>query len=209
MLRFIIADDHTVVRAGLKKLLMEEFPTAFVDDVPDAEELIKKVIREKWDVVITDINMPGRSGLEALVQIKDIDPKLPVLVLSFYPESHYAVRAIKAGASGYLNKNMAAEELKIAVQKVLLGKRYISPTVAESIAGTLGFDNDKPDHEQLSNREFEVMKLLAAGKTVTEIADIYSISVNTVSTYKSRILVKMNMKTNADMTVYAMENGLI
>lgn len=207
-MRILIADDHLVVRRGLKQILLEEFPNAEIEDVPDAEEMIKKIMTNKWDVVVSDMTMPGRSGLDALQQIKQISPNLPVLILSFHPEEHYALRVLKAGASGYLNKGSATEELVKAVQTVLLGKKYISSSVAEKLASSFSADN-KPAHELLSDREFDVMKLLAAGRSVSEIADILSLSVTTISTYRARIMQKMNMKTNSDLTKYAIETNLI
>jgi DNA-binding NarL/FixJ family response regulator len=209
MLRILIADDHTVVRRGLRQILLEDFPGCEVDEVGDAEELVKKVITGTWNVVITDLNMPGRSGLDALNQIRHINADLPVLVLSVHPEDQYAMRVLKAGASGYLNKDSAPEELVKAVQKVLLGKKYISATVAEKLAGSFTPDNDKPGHEYLSDREFDVMKLLAAGKTVSEIAQSLSLSVTTVSTYRARLMSKLSLKTNSELTKYAIEHQLI
>jgi len=209
MLRILIADDHTVVRKGLKQILLEEFPTAHIEDVPDAEEMIKKVMNSKWDVVVSDMSMPGRSGLDALQQIKQIYPELPVLILSIHPEEHYALRVLKAGASGYLSKGSASEELVKAVQTVLLGKKYISASVAEKLASSLNSDAAKHAHELLSDREFDVMKLLAAGKSVSEIADTLSLSVTTISTYRARIMTKMSLKTNSDLTKYAIESNLI
>ncbi len=209
MLRVLIADDHTVVRKGLKQILLEEFPTAHIEDVPDAEEMIKKVMTSKWDVIVSDMSMPGRSGLDALQQIKQIYPDLPVLILSIHPEEHYALRVLKAGASGYLSKGSASDELVKAVQTVLLGKKYISASVAEKLASSFSSDAAKHAHELLSDREFDVMKLLAAGKSVSEIADILSLSVTTISTYRARIMTKMNLKTNSDLTKYAIESNLI
>jgi len=209
MLRVLIADDHTVVRKGLKQILLEEFPTAHIEDVPDAEEMIKKIMNAKWDVVVSDMSMPGRSGLDALQQIKQISPELPVLILSIHPEEHYALRVLKAGASGYLSKGSASEELVKAVQTVLLGKKYISASVAEKLASSFSSDTAKHAHELLSDREFDVMKLLAAGKSVSEIADVLSLSVTTISTYRARIMTKMNLKTNSDLTKYAIESNLL
>ncbi len=209
MLRVLIADDHTVVRKGLKQILLEEFPTAYIEDVPDAEEMIKKVMNAKWDVVVSDMSMPGRSGLDALQQIKQIYPDLPVLILSIHPEEHYALRVLKAGASGYLSKGSASDELVKAVQTVLLGKKYISAAVAEKLATNYSSDNAKQAHELLSDREFDVMKLLAAGKSVSDIADILSLSVTTISTYRARVMTKMNLRTNSDLTKYAIETNLI
>src|SRR5437868_8351895 len=209
MLRILIADDHTVVRRGLRQILMDDFPAAVVDEVADAEELVKKVMTDTWNVVITDLNMPGRSGLDALNQIKQISPALPVLILSVHPEEQYALRVLKAGASGYLNKDSAPNELVKAVQRVLLGKKYISATVAEKLAGSFSPDGDKPVHEYLSDREFDVMKLLAGGKTVSDTASTLSLSVTTVSTYRARLMAKLNLKTNSDLTKYAIEHQLI
>lgn len=209
MLRILIADDHTVVRKGLKQILLEEFPTAHIEEVPDAEELIKKIINSNWDVVVSDMSMPGRSGLDALQQIKHINPELPVLILSIHPEEHYALRVLKAGASGYLSKGSASDELVKAVQTVLLGKKYISSSVAEKLASSFSSETSKLAHELLSDREFDVMKLLASGKSVSDIAEIMSLSVTTISTYRARIMAKMNLRTNSDLTKYAIESHLI
>lgn len=209
MTKILIADDHTVVRRGLKQILLEEFPFAFIDEVGDAEELIKKVMKNEWDVIISDLSMPGRSGLESLQQIKQYHPKLPVLILSVHPEEQYAIRVLKAGASGYLNKDLAPEELVKAVNCVLSGKKYITASIAEKLASTLDLDGEKALHEFLSDREFEVLKFLAAGKSVSDIAEQLSLSVTTVSTYRARIMTKMNLKTNADLTLYAIEHKLL
>lgn len=209
MIKILIADDHSIVRRGLHQILLEGFPNAHIGEVSDAEELIKQVMAEPWDVVISDLSMPGRSGLDALIQIKQIAPKLPVLILSIHPEEQYAVRSLKAGASGYLSKDLAPDELVIAVQRVMLGKKYITASIAEKLASFLENDSNKPIHEYLSDREFSVLKYIAAGKTVSEIAEILFLSVTTVSTYRSRILAKMNMKTNSDLTVYAIEHKLL
>jgi DNA-binding NarL/FixJ family response regulator len=209
MLRILIADDHAIVRRGLKEILEDDFPNSAITEVGDAEELIKYVMRQEWDVVITDLSMPGRSGLEALQQIKITYPKLPVLVLSVYSEEQYAVRVLKAGASGYLNKDMAADELVEAVKRVLSGRKYITPAVAEKLANAFNFGSSKYSHEHLSDREFEVMKMLATGRSVSEIGAALYLSVTTISTYRSRILQKMNLKTNADLTQYALEHKLM
>jgi two-component system invasion response regulator UvrY len=209
MMRILITDDHSVVRRGLKQILQNEFPSAFIDEGSDAEMLIKKVIKEQWDLVITDISMPGRSGLDALQQIKLDHPKLPVLVLSGHPEEQYALRVLKAGASGYLNKDADPAELIKAVHRVLLGKKYITPSIADQLIADLDKNEDKQAHELLSDREFEVFKLIAGGKSVSDIASQMMLSVTTVSTYRSRILMKMNLKTNADLTMYAIENKLL
>lgn len=209
MTRILIADDHSVVRKGLKQILLEHLGQVEVHEVEDAESLIKKVIDEEWDVVITDLSMPGRSGLDALQQIKSGFPKLPVLILSVHPEGQYALRVLKAGAAGYLNKDMATEELANAVRRVLAGRKYISPSVAEKLAVSLDKDASKLPHELLSDREFDVLKLIASGNSVTRIAEMMSLSSTTVSTYRARIMQKMGMKTNTDLTLYAMEHKII
>ena len=209
MIRVLIADDHSVVRRGLKQILLEGFPNAYIEEVPDAEELVKKVLHNEWDVVISDLSMPGRSGLEALQQIKQVQPKLPVLILSIHPEDQYAIRVLKSGAAGYLSKDSAPDELVTAVQRVLLGKKYITDSIAEKLASVLDQDASRPPHENLSDREFSVLKMLAAGKSVSDIAESLFLSVTTVSTYRSRIMAKMNMKSNADLTLYAVEHRLL
>jgi len=209
MLRILIADDHSVVRKGLRQILLEEFLAAHIGEAVDGDDLFAKVLKEVWDIVITDISMPGRSGLEILQQIRQHYPKLPILVLSVHPEDQYAIRVMKSGASGYLNKDSAPEELVKAVHRLLLGKKYITPSVAEKLAETLDHDPDRLPHEFLSDREFEVMLLLAGGAPVSEIAGKLSLSPTTVSTYRATILTKMNVRTNADLTRYAMENKLL
>lgn len=209
MLRILIADDHTVVRKGLRQILLDEFPRAEIEEVADGGELVKKVMAAKWDVVVSDLSMPGRSGLDALRQIKLTHPDLPVLILSIHPEEQYALRALKSGASGYLSKDTAPDELVKAVQNVLLGKKYISQAIAEKLANTFSSDVFIQPHENLSDREFDVMKFLANGKSVSEIADTLSLSVTTVSTYRARIMTKMNLKSNSDLTKYAIENNLL
>ncbi|WP_431209252.1 response regulator [Puia sp. P3] len=209
MLKILIADDHTVVRKGLRQILLEEFLSAEIDEAADAEELMKKVMKKEWDIVVSDISMPGRSGLEVLQQIKQHYPRLPVLILSIHPEDQYAVRVLKAGASGYLNKDSAPDELVKAVRQVLLGKKYITSSTAERLASLLDHDPGKLPHEHLSDREFEVLRLLSAGSPVSEIAEKLSLSVTTVSTYRARILAKMNLKSNADLTLYAIKNNLL
>src|SRR5579871_2940447 len=205
MTRILIADDHTIVRRGLKQILLEEFPSAHIDEAEDAEVLLKKIMKDEWDVVITDLSMPGRSGMEALQQIKLHYPKLPVLVLSAHPEDQYAMRVLKAGASGYLNKEAAPDELVKAIHRVLLGKKYITASIADQLISELDKDGEKRPHEYLSDREFEVFKLIASGKSVSDIAKQMSLGVTTISTYRARILEKMGMKTNALLTMYAIE----
>src|SRR5579871_1288342 len=209
MMRILIADDHSVVRHGLERILLKEFPSAHIEHVADGDELLKKATQANWDIIISDVSMPGKTGLEVIQQIKEHNPKLPMLMLSVHPEEHYAIRALKAGASGYLNKDMAPEELIKAVRSVLLGKRYITPSLAEKLADQLGSNTSTLPHESLSDREFEVFKLLASGKSIQEIASLLFISSSTVSTYRSRILEKMGLKSNVDLTMYAIANKLL
>jgi len=209
MIRILIADDHAIVRKGLIQILREEYPTAKIGEVEDAEQLFHKAITDEWDVVICDLSMPGRSGLDALHQLKQAYPKLPVLIMSMHPEDQYALRVLKAGASGYLGKDTIHEDLIRAIQTVLLGKKFITPSVAEKLAEAFNADADQVLHETLSDREFDVLKLLASGKSVSEIADQLSLSVTTVSTYRARIMKKMNMHSNAELTRYALEKSLI
>jgi two-component system, NarL family, invasion response regulator UvrY len=209
MLKILIADDHIIVRRGLKQILLEEYPSAQIEEAGDAEELLKKVFRSVYDIVISDLSMPGRSGLDSLVQIRQSYPKLPVLILSVHSEEHYALRVLKSGGSGYLNKNSAPEELVKAVRQLLLGKKYITASIAEKLVENFDRNSDKLPHEILSDREFEVFKLIAAGKAITDIATMLSLSVTTISTYRARIMEKMNMHTNADLTLYAVENKII
>lgn len=206
-MRILIADDHSIVRRGLKDILRDEFPSAEITEVGDAAELMLRVIKESWDIVISDLSMPGRTALDVLPEIRQQAPNLPVLILSIYPEEQYAIRVLKAGAAGYLSKDLAPDELIKAVRRVLSGRKYITPSVAEKLAD-FG-DQSKPAHELLSDREFEVMKLIAAGKSVSEIAALFHLSATTISTYRSRILKKMHMKTNADIIQYAITQRLI
>jgi two-component system, NarL family, invasion response regulator UvrY len=209
MLRVLIADDHAIVRKGLKQLLLEEYPSAKVEEVADAESLINKTIQEEWDIVICDLSMPGRSGLDALRQIKQSNPSLPVLIMSVHPEDQYALRVLKAGASAYLGKETVHNELIKAIQTARMGKKYITPSIAEKLADAFENETGKESHQSLSDREFDVFKLLAAGKSISEIAAQLSLSITTVSTYRSRVLDKMKMRSNAEMTRYALETGLI
>jgi DNA-binding NarL/FixJ family response regulator len=208
MLRVLIVDDHAVVRAGLRQILEETGEIAVTGEAANGAALIEMVRREEFDLVILDISMPGRGGVEILPRLKSEKPHLPVLILSTYPEEQYAVRLIKAGASGYLSKESAPEMLVQAVRQIARGGRYISPTVAELLAGQLAGGSGAAAHEQLSNREYEVMRLLGAGKTVTEVAEKLSLSVKTVSTYRARLLEKLGLQNNADLIRYVIENRL-
>ena len=207
MNRIILADDHSFIRLGLIQILKDEYPSADITEVSDGESLIKEVTLHDWDLVISDLDMPGRNGLEALQQIKLIKPDLPVLILSIYSEDLYAVRALKVGASGYLNKNAAPYELINAIKRILLGRKYITPEIAEKLL--LQSNDDKEPHELLSNREFEIFKLLAFGKTVTQIARSLSLALTTVSTHRSKIMEKLNLSTNAELTRYAIAHHII
>jgi two-component system, NarL family, invasion response regulator UvrY len=198
-----------VVRHGLKQILADEFPKAEYGEARNGQEALNRVWKERWDVVILDITMPGRGGLEILKEIKKARPKLPVLVLSMHPEDQFAVRVLKAGASGYMTKESAPEELVGAIRKVLAGGRHISPSLAEIMATYLTVKTEKPPHELLSNREYQVLRQIASGRTVSEIARELSLSVRTVSTYRTRILEKMGLKTNAELTHYAFQKQLV
>jgi len=209
MIKILIADDHAIVRRGMKQLLHEHFPFSVIGEVANSEELLREVKKEEWDVVICDINMPGQSGLIALQQIRDIFPDLPVLIMSMYPEDQYALRVFKAGASGFLGKETIHDDLIYAIETVRSGKKFITTSLAQRLAETIDKDKTKIAHETLSDREFEVFKQLAVGKPISEIASLLSLSSTTVSTYRSRILEKMKMKSNAELAIYARENNLI
>jgi two-component system invasion response regulator UvrY len=207
MQKILLADDHTLIRMGLIQILKDNYPLIEVTEVADGESLVKEVMNNDWDLVISDLDMPGRNGLEALEQIKLIKPGLPVLILSIFTEDLYAVRVLKAGAAGFLNKNSAPYELVKAIQRISLGKKYITPEIAEKLL--MNPDAGKRPHEMLSNREFEIFKQLALGKTVSQIAESLSIALTTVSTHRSRILDKLGLTTNSDLTRYALTNHII
>jgi len=207
MKRILLADDHSFIRLGLIQILKDEFPFAEIKEVGDGESLLKEVMKNSWDLVISDLDMPGMSGLEALEKIKQIKPSLPVLILSIYPEELYAIRVLKAGAAGYMNKNAAPYELINALQRIILGKKYITPEVAERLLKHV--DSDKKPHELLTNREFEIFKLLALGRSLTQIAEILSSAATTISTHRSRIMGKLNVSTNSDLTRYAIAHNII
>ncbi len=209
MLRVLLADDHAIIRKGLRQLLLEEYPTASIQEAADAGSAINKIVSDEFDIIICDLSMPGRSGLDVLQFVKQQGLKTPVLILSIHPEEQYAVRTLRAGASGYLSKDAATEELTKAVSRILQGRKYISASVAEIMVSELDTETAKPPHELLSDRELQVFKELADGKPVSEIAEQLHLSITTVSTYRSRILDKMEMKSNADMTRYALEKKLI
>ncbi|MEY2916377.1 MAG: hypothetical protein RIS73_91 [Bacteroidota bacterium] len=208
-MKILIADDHTIVRRGLKQLLLEEYPFAILGEVGDAEALIETVTLQNWDILLCDINMPGRSGIDALQQIKQSVPTLPVLIMSMYPEEQYALRVFKAGAAGYLSKETIHLDLINAIEKVIAGKKFITASIAEKLFDSLDVKTQKPLHETLSNREYEVFMSLVSGKSSAAIADKLSISSTTVSTYRIRILEKMKMDSNTELIKYAIEFKLI
>lgn len=208
-MRILIADDHPVVRKGIKETLTEAFSRTTFGEAKTAEEAVECVRREDWDVVILDISMPGKSGLDILGDLHRLRPKLPVLLLSMHPEGQYARRALKAGAAGYLTKDSVPDELKDAVRRVHAGGRYVSATLAETLALDLRREADIPAHELLSDREFQVLRMLASGRTVKQIADEIALSVKTISTYRARILVKTGMRTTAELIRYALQAHLV
>lgn len=209
MLRILIADDHPVFRQGLRQILNEASDMVVTDEVSDGLEVLGRVRAGCCDVILLDISLPGRNGIDILKQLKKERPKLPVLMLTMHPEEQYAIRALKAGASGYLTKESTPDELITAIRKVSAGGKYVSSSLAETLAYELGRMDEKAPHETLSDREYQIMLLIASGKTVTEIAETLSLSIKTVSTYRSRILEKMRMKNSAELTYYAIKNQLV
>jgi two-component system invasion response regulator UvrY len=209
MIHVIIADDHPVVRQGLTRILAEEADMVLAAEAATGQELLDKLDKTDCDVVLLDISMPGRGGLDILAELRRRYPKIPVLVLSVYPEDQFGLRVLKSGAAGYMNKEAACDQLVNAIRKVCSGGKYVSANLAEKIAGDLAADSHLPPHELLSDREYQVMSLLASGKTVSEIARELSLSQKTISTHRARILEKMHMKTNAQLTYYAIQNDLI
>ncbi len=197
------------MRHGLKQILADEYRRAVFGEASNAQEATTRILGEEWDVVVLDVTMPGRSGLEVLREIRKFRPRLPVLVLSMHPEDQFAMRVLKSGASGYMTKESAPAELVGAIKKVLNGGRYVSAALAEKMAGYLATDLQKAPHERLSDREFLVLRLIASGKTVSQIATELALSVKTISTYRARILEKMSMATNAEVTHYAIQNRLV
>ncbi len=208
-MKFLISDDHAIVRKGLKTLLEEEFPKAEFFEAVNSNEALEIASGHNLDVILLDISMPGRNGLETLKQMRNQGIKSPILMISMHSEDQYAIRALRAGASGFINKESANDELLSAVHKVLAGKKYISDSVAEKLAENVGSLTEAPAHESLSDREMQVLQQIASGKTVSEIASEISLSVNTVSTYRSRILEKLSLANNAELTRYALDNHLI
>jgi two-component system invasion response regulator UvrY len=209
MIRVLVADDHPLLRHGLKQVLEQEPDLAEIGEAADSEQALEQIDQKKWDVVILDIAMPGRGGLDVLREIRRRNPTLPVLVLSVHSEDDFAVRAIKAGANGYLSKVNPTTEVLRAIRKVLTGKKYVSASLAEALANALESENERAPHESLSDREFQVMCRIASGKTVSQIAVEIALSVKTVSTYRARVLEKMHMSTNSELTRYAIQRGLV
>ena len=209
MKKILIADDHAVVRAGLRQIISEVADMSVTAEAADGREVLKKLRETDFDLVVLDLTMPGISGLDVLKQIKIEFPKLPVLILSIHSERHYAVRVLKAGASGYLTKESAPDELIRAIRKVILGRKYVSDSLAEKLAVDLTNGPKKVLHESLSDREYQVMLMIAGGKMVKEIAVELSLSQKTISTYRARVLEKMKMKTNSDLMRYAFQNKLL
>jgi two-component system invasion response regulator UvrY len=208
-MRIFIVDDHVVVRDGVKRIFEEQPGEVAFGEASTAQEALKLVREEDWDAVVLDISLGARSGLDVLKELKQIRRGLPVLILSMHLEEQYARRAFRAGAEGYITKDSSRTELGKAIDKVITGGRYVSPTLAEKLAFDMVRGTDRPRHEALSNREFEVVRLIALGKTVSEIAELLSLSDKTISTYRARILEKMSMKTNAEITHYAIKNRLV
>lgn len=209
MIRILIADDHSIVREGLKQIVAESAEMVVEGEAVNGQQVLDLVQKGDYDLILLDIAMPGRGGIDTLKQLKIDKPEIPVLILSMHPEDQYAVRAIKAGASGYLTKESAPEELIGAIKKVARGGKYVSADLAEKLVEQLGKESEKLDHTILSDREYQVMIMIASGKTVTEIGDELSLSVKTISTNRGRALKKMGMKNNAEFTYYAIKQGLV
>ena len=209
MIKILIVDDHEIVRDGVKKIFEKEPGTAAFGEAGTAQEALTLAREEEWDVAVLDLSLGGRSGLEVLKELKQIRPRLPVLILSMHSEEQYARRAFRAGAAGYVTKDSPRAELAQAIDKVMKGGKYVTPALAEKLVDSLDRNSQLSRHETLSDREFEVMRLIASGKTVGEIAELLSLSNKTISTYRARILLKMEMKTNAELTYYAIHNHLV
>ena len=208
MINIFIVDDHAVVRAGLRQIISGVSGLAVADEADDGIEALTKMRKKRYSMVVLDISMPGKSGLDVLKEIRIEHPKLPVLMLSMYPEDQYAMRALRSGASGYVTKDSTSEELVTAIRTVAAGRKYISSDLAERLAFNLDAGIKKEPHEILSDREYQVLCTIASGKTISEIADQFSLSIKTINTYRSRILEKMQLKNNAELTNYAIRNHL-
>ncbi|MDD2913696.1 MAG: response regulator transcription factor [Gallionella sp.] len=208
MIHVLIVDDHAIVRQGLRRILDEARGIKVGGEAANGVEALKMIRAGKWDIVLLDISMPEKNGIDTLKQIMDISKTTKVLILSMYPEDQHAVRLMRAGASGYLTKETAPEQLVEAIRKIVAGKKHISPTLAELLLMECGLNSEKPPHEILSDREYQVLRLIGSGKQVSEIAEALSLSVKTVSTYRTHILEKMKLKNNAELTYYVMQHGL-
>ncbi|HNQ76845.1 MAG TPA: response regulator transcription factor [Pseudothauera hydrothermalis] len=208
-LRVLIADDHAIVRQGLRQILSETDDLEVAGEAENGVKALQMLREQPWDVVLMDISMPERNGIDALKMIRKEMPRLPVLILSIHPEDQYAVRALRAGAAGYLSKQSAPEQLVTAIRQVASGKKYVSPAVAEVLANAVLEDVARPLHDKLSDREFQTLRLIASGRTPAQIAEALNISVKTVSVYRARLLEKMNMRNNAELTHYGIRHGLV
>lgn len=208
-MKILLVDDHAIVRVGLKQMLADAFDQVEIIETGTGQEALAKVQESNWDLAVLDINLPDTNGLDVLKKVKALRHALPVIVLSFHPEEQYAVRALKGGASAYVTKDSAAEELVTAIKTVLAGRQYVTPSLAERLQSAPTHVTGKPLHSLLSDRELQVLSMIGNGKSVTEIAQALDLSVKTVSTYRTRILEKMSFSTNADLTSYALRNGLI
>ncbi|HRH72195.1 response regulator [Zoogloea sp.] len=207
-IRVLIADDHAIVRQGLRQILSDTPDLTVAGEAENGVQAVQMVRSGEWDVVLMDVSMPDRNGIDALKLIKKEFPRLPVLILSMYPEEQYAIRALKAGASGYLTKQSAPDLLVTAIRQVASGKKYVSPSLAEELANAIGEDTERPAHEKLSDREYQTLCMIASGKTPTEIAEALNLSVKTVSVYRARLLEKMHLRNNAELTHYGLKHGL-
>ncbi|MDD2991043.1 MAG: response regulator transcription factor [Zoogloea sp.] len=207
-IRVLIADDHAIVRQGLRQILSDTPDLTVSGEAENGVQAVQMVRNGEWDVVLMDVSMPDRNGIDALKLIKKEFPRLPVLILSMYPEEQYAIRALKAGAAGYLTKQSAPDLLVTAIRQVASGKKYVSPSLAEELANAIGEDSERPAHEKLSDREYQTLCMIASGKTPTEIAEALNLSVKTVSVYRARLLEKMHLRNNAELTHYGLKHGL-
>ncbi len=207
-IRVLIADDHAIVRQGLRQILSDTPDLTVAGEAENGVQAVQMVRSGEWDVVLMDVSMPDRNGIDALKLIKKEFPRLPVLILSMYPEEQYAIRALKAGAAGYLTKQSAPDLLVTAIRQVASGKKYVSPSLAEELANAIGEDTERPAHEKLSDREYQTLCMIASGKTPTEIAEALNLSVKTVSVYRARLLEKMHLRNNAELTHYGLKHGL-
>ena len=208
-IRILIADDHEVVRKGLKTIIADQQDMVVTGEAENGNEVLRLVVQEEFDLILLDFDMPEKNGLDTLIELKTSRPKLPVIILSIFPEDHYGTRFLKAGASGYLGKSSASDQLVEAIRKVAGGGKYVSPNLADKLVSDLNRDSDKPLHETLTDREFQVFTMIAGGKKLKHIAEELCLSINTISTYRGRILQKMDMKSNAEVIHYAIDNHLI